>query len=69
MSTLFVQLTDLHIREPGRLAYGRLDTAPYLRRAVQTIEQLRQKPHAVRLGLPPALKAGPTTSRRPCTFA
>ena len=47
MSTLFVQLTDLHIREPGRLAYGRLDTAPYLRRAVQTIEQLRQKPQAV----------------------
>jgi 3',5'-cyclic AMP phosphodiesterase CpdA len=47
MSTLFIQLTDLHIRESGRLAYGRLDTAPYLRRAVQTIEQLRQKPQAV----------------------
>ncbi|MFZ4709599.1 MAG: phosphodiesterase [Zwartia sp.] len=47
MSTLFIQLTDLHIREPGRLAYGRLDTAPYLHRAVQTIEHLRQKPQAV----------------------
>ena len=47
MSTLFVQLTDLHIREPGRLAYGRLYTAPYLREAVQTIGQLRQQPHAV----------------------
>jgi hypothetical protein len=47
MSTLFIQLTDLHIREPGRLAYGRLDTAPYLHRAVQTIELLRQKPQAV----------------------
>ena len=46
MSTLFVQLTDLHIREPGRLAYGRLDTAPYLHRAVQTIEQLRRVPAA-----------------------
>ena len=30
MTTLLAQLTDLHIREPGRLAYGRLDTAPYL---------------------------------------
>ena len=47
MSTLFVQLTDLHIREPGRLAYGRLDTAPYLRTAVETILQLRQTPQAV----------------------
>ena len=47
MSKLFIQLTDLHIREPGRLAYGRLDTAPYLHRSVQTIEQLRQKPQAV----------------------
>jgi Icc protein len=35
MTTLLAQLTDLHIREPGRLAYGRLDTAPYLRAAVQ----------------------------------
>ena len=28
--SLLVQLTDLHIREPGRLAYGRIDTAPML---------------------------------------
>ena len=47
MKTLLAQLTDLHIREPGRLAYGRLDTAPYLRAAVQAIEALPQRPHAV----------------------
>lgn len=47
MTTLLAQLTDLHIREPGRLAYGRLDTAPYLRAAVQAIEALPQRPHAV----------------------
>jgi 3',5'-cyclic-AMP phosphodiesterase len=47
MKTLLAQLTDLHIREPGRLAYGRLDTAPYLRAAVQAIAALPQRPHAV----------------------
>ena len=47
MKTLLAQLTDLHIREPGRLAYGRLDTAPYLRAAVQAIEALPQRPDAV----------------------
>ncbi len=47
MNTSIVQITDLHIREPGRLAYGRLDTAPYLRTAVDTINALRQRPRAV----------------------
>lgn len=45
--TFLVQLTDPHIREPGRLAYGRIDTAPYLRRAVQSVLRLRQRPDAV----------------------
>ncbi|MEJ8840290.1 phosphodiesterase [Ramlibacter sp. AN1133] len=44
---MIVQLTDLHIREPGRLAYGRIDTAPYLRRAVRSVLALRQRPQAV----------------------
>ncbi len=44
---MIVQLTDLHIREPGRLAYGRIDTSPYLRRAVQAVLALRQRPQAV----------------------
>ncbi|RZI78055.1 MAG: phosphodiesterase [Rubrivivax sp.] len=47
MSTFLVQLSDLHIREPGRLAYGRLDTAPYLARAVDSVMRLRQRPDAV----------------------
>lgn len=47
MSTLLLQLSDLHIREPGRLAYGRLDTAPYLRQAVDSILRLPQQPDAV----------------------
>ena len=47
MKTLVAQLTDLHIREPGRLAYGRLDTAPYLRAAVSAIHALPQHPDAV----------------------
>jgi Icc protein len=47
MTTFLAQLTDLHIREPGRLAYGRIDTAPYLQRAVQSVLRLRQQPDAV----------------------
>jgi 3',5'-cyclic AMP phosphodiesterase CpdA len=46
-TTLLAQLTDLHIREPGRLAYGRIDTAPYLERAVQSVLRLPQQPGAV----------------------
>ncbi|MCZ2495630.1 phosphodiesterase [Xylophilus sp. Kf1] len=45
--TFLIQLTDLHIREPGRLAYGRIDTAPYLRRAVAAVRALRQPADAV----------------------
>lgn len=47
MQSLLVQLTDAHIREPGRLAYGRLNTAPYLQTAVQAVLALRQQPDAV----------------------
>lgn len=47
MNTFIVQLTDLHIREPGRLAYGRINTAPYLRTAVESVVALRQRPDAV----------------------
>lgn len=47
MTTLLLQLTDLHIREPGKLAYGRIETAPYLKRAIESILRLPQKPDAV----------------------
>jgi Icc protein len=44
--TFLVQLTDLHIREPGRLAYRRVDTSAYFREAVASVLALRQRPHA-----------------------
>jgi 3',5'-cyclic AMP phosphodiesterase CpdA len=47
MNTTIVQLTDTHIREPGRLAYGRVDTAEFLERAVASVSRLRQRPDAV----------------------
>lgn len=47
MTTLLLQLSDLHIREPGKLAYGRIETAPYLARAIDSILRLPQQPHAV----------------------
>lgn len=47
MNTLLLQLSDLHIREPGKLAYGRIETAPYLKRAIECILLLPQSPDAV----------------------
>lgn len=49
MTTLLAQITDTHIREPGRLAYRRLNTAPYLTSAVNALMKLPQKPDAVLL--------------------
>lgn len=45
--TTLLQLSDLHIRAPGKLAYGRIETAPYLKRAIETILKLPQRPDAV----------------------
>src|SRR3989344_5746968 len=39
-TTLLLQLSDPHIREPGRLAYGRINTAPYLAEAVASVNLL-----------------------------
>ncbi len=47
MTTFLAQLTDLHIREPGRLTYRRIDTAQYLERTVQSVLALPQPPHAL----------------------
>jgi 3',5'-cyclic AMP phosphodiesterase CpdA len=41
---LFAQITDLHIREPGRLIAGRIDTAGYLDRAVARLNALDPRP-------------------------
>ncbi|HUH61218.1 MAG TPA: phosphodiesterase [Candidimonas sp.] len=45
--TIIVQLTDPHIRAPGQLAYGRVDTTAYFRACVLSVTQLRQRPDAV----------------------
>ena len=41
------QISDLHIKAPGTLAYGRVDTARALRRCVATLNQLSPKPDLV----------------------
>ena len=45
--TLLVQITDTHIREAGRLAYNRVDTANGLQATVASVLALRQRPDAV----------------------
>lgn len=49
MKPLFnlVQISDLHIRKPGQLAYGRLDTSVYLKTTVESVLRLRQRPSAI----------------------
>jgi 3',5'-cyclic-AMP phosphodiesterase len=44
---LIAQLTDTHITLPGRLAYGVVDTAAFLARAVAEIERLAPRPDLV----------------------
>lgn len=46
---LIAQLTDLHIKPPGRIAYGVVDTAPMLRAAVSSVLALRPAPDVVLL--------------------
>jgi 3',5'-cyclic AMP phosphodiesterase CpdA len=45
--TCLVQLSDMHVCKPGQLFCGRIDTAAYVRRAVQAVMRLRQVPDAV----------------------
>lgn len=47
MSHLLVQLSDLHVTAPGVLAYGWVDTAAHLRRAIDAVLHLPQPPVAV----------------------
>jgi len=41
---LIAQISDLHIKPPGELAYGRVDTAVALKRCVDTLNQLEPRP-------------------------
>jgi Icc protein len=44
---LIAQISDLHIKPPGSLAYGRVDTAAALERCVAALNEFRPKPDLV----------------------
>lgn len=44
---LLAQISDLHIKRPGALAYRRVDTAAYLARCVAALNALQPRPDAV----------------------
>jgi len=44
---LICQLSDLHVRRPGELAYRRVDTESYLRRCVSRIAAMTPQPDAI----------------------
>lgn len=44
---LIAQLTDTHIKRPGELAYGRVDTAAHLRAAIAHLNALTPQPDLV----------------------
>src|SRR5437763_14417750 len=44
---LICQLSDLHVRPPGELAYRRVDTAAFVRRCVSHIAHLAPRPDAI----------------------
>ncbi len=41
------QISDLHIKEPGVLAYGRVDTAAALERCIVALNQWQPRPDMV----------------------
>ncbi|MPW21818.1 phosphodiesterase [Paraburkholderia sp. CNPSo 3157] len=44
---LLAQISDLHIKRPGALAYRRVDTAAYLARCIERLNALDPRPDAV----------------------
>lgn len=44
---LIAQISDLHIKRPGALAYRRVDTATALRTCIETLNALRPRPDIV----------------------
>jgi 3',5'-cyclic AMP phosphodiesterase CpdA len=46
-SLLIAQISDLHIKSPGQLAYGRVDTAVALERCVAALNEFRPRPDLV----------------------
>ena len=45
--TLIAQISDLHIKRPGELAYGRVDTAAALSRCVRELNRFTPRPELV----------------------
>ena len=46
-SMIVCQVSDMHVRAGGKLAYGVVDTAAHLRRCIAHILKLKQRPDAV----------------------
>lgn len=46
---LIAQITDTHIKLPGKLAYGKVDTAAMLKRCVAQLQTLKQQPDLILL--------------------
>jgi 3',5'-cyclic AMP phosphodiesterase CpdA len=46
-AVLIAQISDLHIKRPGELAYGQVDTAAALRRCVTELNRLDPRPQLV----------------------
>jgi 3',5'-cyclic AMP phosphodiesterase CpdA len=44
---LIAQISDLHIKSPGSLAYGRVDTAAALGRCIAALNEFAPKPDLV----------------------
>src|SRR5262245_9072071 len=44
---IIAQISDMHIRAPGQLAYRRVDTAAFLARAVDHVLRMTPRPDAV----------------------
>ncbi|MDB5564922.1 MAG: metallophosphoesterase, partial [Tardiphaga sp.] len=44
---LIAQISDLHIKAPGQLAYGKVDTAEALERCVAALNELLPRPDLV----------------------
>jgi 3',5'-cyclic AMP phosphodiesterase CpdA len=46
-AVLIAQISDLHIKQPGELAYGHVDTAAALRRCIVELNRLNPRPQLV----------------------
>ena len=44
---LIAQISDLHIKAPGQLAYGKVDTAAALQRCIETLNAFEPRPDLV----------------------